>query len=104
MPATLPPPHAPLMIIQRTTTAYSEEAKRLYDWMKAIIKTTEVTASWQGRDDVFGVLGETGIYAEADFVEPRTLNDLAEARHQFLASIQFTPLDAELPPVLLSEG
>ncbi len=47
---------------------------------------------------------ETGIPAEADQWEPKTLQELAEARHQFLTSVERTPLEADLPAVLLSEG
>ena len=44
-----------------------------------------------------------GIHAEADDV-PRTLRDLASARRRFLGSVLRTPLEADLPAVLLSEG
>ena len=47
---------------------------------------------------------EPGIEAEADCPEPRTLAELAAARHQFLASVSRAPLEADLPAVLLSEG
>ncbi len=43
------------------------------------------------------------IYAEADILEPMSLDDLAEARRGF-ASVRITPYDSDLPAVLLSEG
>lgn len=45
----------------------------------------------------------SGLHAEADDV-PRTLPELASARRRFLGSVPRTPLEADLPAVLLSEG
>lgn len=104
MPATLPPTRVPSAAIRPTTTAYSDESKKLYDIRAEIENKNKVTVFWQSQNDGLELSEEAGISAEADLTQSMTLDDLAEARRQFLASVRFSPMDADLPAVLLSEG
>ena len=104
MPATFPPAKAPPAAIRPTATAYGDESKKLHDIRAEIINKNKVTVFWQSQDGGLELSEEAGIFAEADLIQSRTLDDLAEARRRFLASTRFSPVDANLPAVLLSEG
>ncbi len=104
MPATLPPIRVPMSAVQRTTTAYSEESKRLHDLRADIMRKTRDTALWNSQRAGMVAAEETGIRADADLTEARALSDLAEARRRFVTFAQIIPVDADLPAVFLSEG
>ena len=104
MAAIAPPPLTPSCVIRRTTGAESADAKSLDDQRDAIVKRNAILMFHTEANSLVNALEDSGIYAEADISEPRTLEDLADARRRFLSSVDFSPVEADLPAVLLSEG
>jgi len=101
MPAIADRPPA---IVRPTLTAASSESKSLYNQRLHILEGEKILASRYVLDGNVLPPSEGWIHAEADTAAPRTLENLASARRQFLASVQRSHVEAELPPVLLSEG
>lgn len=104
MPAIAPPTLTPSCLIRRTTSAESDDAKSLYDQRVEIVKRNAILMFRTEANSLVNALEDSGICAEADISEPRTLEDLANVRRRFLSSVNFSPMEADLPAVLLSEG